>query len=208
MSKENVINDLYEIIRTELSPELTYHSIEHTRDVHEVCVFYINHYELDEKKAELLEIAAVGHDVGFTKTYVNHEQVSAEITLDKMKKYGYSEEDMDVVKDLILATKIPQTPKTFLAQIICDADLDYLGREDFEAIGSQLKEEWKNFELVPNLDVDFDTIQIGFLKNHFYHTDYAADERSTVKLSNLEAIEKRLKNNEDLSQNEALSRSG
>ena len=29
------------------------------------------------------------------------------------------------------ATKIPQTPLTKLEEIICDADLDYLGREDF-----------------------------------------------------------------------------
>ncbi len=193
MSKEKVKRDLYKIIRKELSSDLTYHGIHHTEDVYNVCLFYIDHYSLKKKDSELLEIAAVGHDIGFTQTYINHEQVGAEITTRIMKKYGYSTNDMDVVTQLILATKIPQTPNSFLAQIICDADLDYLGRNDFLSIGLTLKEEWANYEIVPNLEEEFDNIQIGFLKKHFYHTDYAASKRSPVKIKNLAALERKYK---------------
>ena len=115
-----------------------------------------------------------------------------------MKKHGYSKKDIATVTELIMATKIPQSPNTFLAQIICDADLDYLGREDFKEIGSKLKEEWRNYELVPNIDEDFDMIQVGFLKNHFYHTDYASEHRGPVKEKHLEALQKELKKKETL----------
>ena len=189
MNLEHVKNELYDLIRSQLAPELTYHSIHHTQDVHNVCKFYIDHYKINGREAELLEIAAVGHDVGFIKTYANHEQAGAEITSEIMKRYGYSKGDIAIVTELILATKIPQSPKSFLAQIICDADLDYLGRDDFRSIGARLKEEWRNYELVPNLDADFDNIQIGFLKSHFYHTDYAAENRGPVKLKHLSELE-------------------
>jgi len=188
MRYKNVISDIYSILSEELSGDLTYHSIEHTKDVQRVCEFYADHYELSKKEKELLTIAAVGHDVGFTKVYANHEEVSAEITCRIMKSYKYRKGDREIVEELILATKIPQNPPTFLAQIICDADLDYLGRDDFKVIGARLKEEWINYDIVPNKAVDFDDIQIGFLKSHFYHTEYAAENRTPVKEEHLEEL--------------------
>ena len=180
------------MIRSQLAKDLTYHGIHHTMDVHNVCKFYIEHYSIEEKEAELLEIAAVAHDIGFIKTYSNHEEVGAKMTNELMSQYGYKKADRELVSNLILATKIPQNPKNFLAQIICDADLDYLGRDDFKDIGATLKEEWRNYDIVPNLDEDFDNIQVGFLKIHFYHTDYAAKHRNPVKLKNLAELEERL----------------
>ena len=43
----------------------------------------------------------------------------------------------DLFSQLILATKVPQKPKNKLEKIICDADLDYLGREDFDNISDK-----------------------------------------------------------------------
>lgn len=191
MNGTNIKQELYGIIQSQLAKDLTYHGIHHTMDVHNVCRFYIDHYDIPKHEAGLLEIAAVGHDIGFIKTYSNHEEIGSKMTTEIMSNYGYKKSDRELVSKLILATKIPQNPKSFLAQIICDADLDYLGRDDFAEIGLTLKEEWGNYDIVPNLDEDFDNIQIGFLKIHFYHTDYAAKFRNPVKLLNLEELEKR-----------------
>lgn len=188
MRYKKVISDLYTILEAELPSKLTYHSIEHTKDVHKVCEFYIERYKLKGKDKELLTIAAVGHDVGFTKVYANHEEVSAEITSKIMKSYKYRKSDIEIVEELILATKIPQNPGTFLSQIICDADLDYLGRDDFKEIGGRLKMEWINYDIVPNKAADFDDIQIGFLKSHFYHTEYALEYREPIKEQHLEEL--------------------
>jgi predicted metal-dependent HD superfamily phosphohydrolase len=189
MSYKKTIKKLYHLLENELSPDLCYHGIHHTQDVHRVCQFYIEHYELSENDAMLLEIAAVGHDTGFTKSYSNHEEISADITSAIMKSDGFSTGQVDKVSEMILATKIPQNPSSFLCSLLCDADLDYLGRDDFEEIGSTLKQEWINFKLFPNLDENFDNIQIGFLKGHCYHTDYAKEHRSPVKINHLERLE-------------------
>lgn len=192
MKVDEIIEELYALIKRELSPDLSYHSLRHTQDVHETCQFYIQHYQLPQHSAALLEIAAAGHDVGFTRVYANHEIVSAEITGKIMRKYGHIEEDIAIVEELILATKIPQSPTNFLAQILCDADLDYLGRDDFPEIGQLLKKEWQTYNIIPNLDENFDNIQISFLNGHTYHTAYAMNHRGPVKRKNLEVLKERL----------------
>jgi Uncharacterized protein conserved in bacteria len=189
MSYKKTIEKLYKILEQELSPDLTYHGIHHTRDVHQVCQFYIKHFDIKKNDGQLLEVAAVGHDIGFTKVYDNHEQASAEITSAIMNDEGFNKKEIRKVEKMILATKIPQNPQTFLSSLLCDADLDYLGRDDFKKIGDTLKQEWENYNVFPNLDQNFDTIQIGFLRGHNYHTEYAQEHRSPVKIAHIDRLE-------------------
>ncbi len=189
MREDLIKEELFAILDEQLAEELTYHSIHHTKDVLGVCKFYIDHYKIDDHDASLLRIAAAGHDVGFIETYRDHEEASARITTELMQKHDYSKSDIEIVSSLIMATKIPQDPNTFLATILCDADLDYLGRDDFETIGHRLKEEWQSYSIFHNLDEIFDTIQIKFLTSHSYHTDYAREHRAPVKMQHLEKLE-------------------
>ena len=82
--------------------------------------------------------------------------------------------------DLILCTKIPQQPKTLLERIICDVDLDYLGRPDFYEISDQLFRELKALSVINNID-EWNKIQINFLEAHTYHTDFAIRNRQPNK---------------------------
>lgn len=189
MREDLIKEELFGILDDQLAEELTYHSIHHTKDVLSVCKFYIEHYKIDAHDASLLRIAAAGHDVGFVETYRDHEEASARITSELMRKHDFAQKDIKIVSNLIMATKIPQDPKTFLATILCDADLDYLGRDDFESIGKTLKEEWQSYSIFPNLDEIFDTIQIKFLTSHSYHTHYAREHRAPIKLKHLEKLE-------------------
>jgi uncharacterized protein len=188
MREEKTKSELIGLLSSKLSPHLTYHGLHHTIDVHDVCVFYADHYDLPIRETMLLKIAALGHDTGFTEIYADHERVGAEITDAIMDRHGFSKADRGLVGDLILATKIPQNPGSFLAQIICDADLDYLGRDDFMTVGLTLKEEWRHYEIVPSVDENFDKIQIGFLKSHYFHTTYAVKHRSPLKQKHLKTI--------------------
>jgi len=184
--------ELLEMIEGSLSPNLTYHGLHHTLDVLKVCQFYIKHYRLNDREAHLLELAAVGHDIGFIQTYKDHEDAGVKIVTEMMTKYGYNKADRDLVTALIMATKIPQSPKTFLAEIICDADLDYLGRKDFKEIGKTLLKEWRTYGIIPNIDEVFDDVQISFLRSHRYHTGYARINRTPIKLDHLKNLEDKL----------------
>ena len=46
---------------------------------------------------------------------------------EELPKFGLSEKDIELICGMIMATKIPQNPKTKLEKIIADADLEYLG---------------------------------------------------------------------------------
>ncbi len=86
-----------------------------------------------------------------------------------------------------MATKIPQHPKTKLECILCDADLDYLGREDAPAIANTMFQE----QLLHSKNLDektWDELQIGFLKNHHYHTSYSLQHRDAGKQAYLQML--------------------
>ncbi|WP_373396666.1 hypothetical protein V8V91_18185 [Algoriphagus halophilus] len=79
-----------------------------------------------------------------------------------------------------MATKIPQTPLNPLQMIICDADLDYLGREDYPEISQKLFEELKYMKVIET-DEQWKNLQINFLKAHHFHTPFAIKNRQPQK---------------------------
>lgn len=179
------------ILETRLSSRLHYHGIEHTLDVLAVCDMYVFHYELPPHSAGLLRIGALLHDLGYTVSNSRHEAHSVALAGPLMKKHGYDAVDIEVVKGLILATRIPQAPQTLSEKILCDADLDYLGREDFYAVSELLFRELKNFSKVSDRE-EWDRRQVQFLENHRYHTDLARARRDSMKATRLAELKARI----------------
>lgn len=165
----------------ELNPNLTYHSKAHTIDVikqsHRIA---IAENITDKKQLLLLKFAALFHDSGFLKVYANHEIKGCEIFEDTTAGLGISDHDKEIIKGLIMATKIPQMPKTHLQRIICDADLDYLGRDDFYTIGENLRKEFLHYNIVANNE-DWEKLQLNFLTHHQYHTQASRELREPIK---------------------------
>lgn len=161
-----------DILEKKLSNKLSYHGLEHTLSVMKQVNFYIKHYNLSLHEAQLLRIATLFHDIGFIDTYKDHEEKSAQILKDYMEEFKCDPEDYKRLEGMILATKIPQEPKNLLEYIICDSDLDYLGRNKYYEIGQTLYQEWKSYNMIGNWK-QWLKIQINFLKEHEYHTDYA-----------------------------------
>ena len=174
-----------------LSPDLTYHGVHHVKDVLGVCNRYIKRLKIKGREAELLLTGALIHDIGFLYTYRDHEEKGAEIACQFLPQYGYSTNEIEVISGLVIATKVPQKPQTVLEQILCDADLDYLGRADFEPISETLFQELQNMNLVHERLL-WDNIQIKFLEGHFYHTDFAKKYRQPNKAARLAEIKERV----------------
>jgi class 3 adenylate cyclase/predicted metal-dependent HD superfamily phosphohydrolase len=178
-------------LKANLSQKLKYHGLEHTIDVLKSVERYIVEENINNlKDQELLKIAALFHDSGFTKSYVDHEENSISIVKEIMPNFGYSTDDINVVTRLIRATKVPQNPQNQLEMILCDCDLDYLGRDDFNKTSKLLFEEWKNMDMINDIDT-FNKRQIKFLESHSYFTDFAKNNRSIKKEQHLN----KLKNN-------------
>jgi predicted metal-dependent HD superfamily phosphohydrolase len=172
-----------------LSKTLYYHSLHHTLDI----LRHAERIAMEEKVYDkedlfLLKVACLYHDSGFLLTYKGHEDVACKLVKKELPGFKLSQEQIDIICKLIIATKIPQNPKTRLEQIICDADLDYLGRSDFFEISNKLFLELKERGFVAG-ETEWNIIQINFFKQHRYFTLTNKALRAPVKQSHLEMIE-------------------
>jgi predicted metal-dependent HD superfamily phosphohydrolase len=177
-------------LEKELDPKLGYHNLSHTLDVLEQAVAIAKKEKITDKHdLLLLKTAAVFHDSGFLFVYKGHEEKGCEIATESLKEL-FSDADIKKVCGMIMATKIPQTPHNLLEQIICDADLDYLGRNDFEPISKNLYKEFITFKIIPD-DVIWDHIQIKFFEMHHYFTTTSIEKRNEIKMRHLDILKER-----------------
>ncbi len=129
-------------LRNELSPKLTYHNFWHTReDVLPGCQRLAHQIGVSEAEMNLLEVSVAFHDLGFVEDYVNHELIGARIAAQTLPNFGFSEREITAVMGMIMATRLPQTPRNLLEEIMADADLGVLGRNDFFERNASLREE-------------------------------------------------------------------
>ena len=77
---------------------------------------------------------------------------------------------------------------------MCDADLDYLGRDDFELISDRLRQELRKMGKITS-DRAWDEIQVVFLKQHRYFSTTSIATRQVKKEENLAFVENRLLEN-------------
>ena len=156
-------------LQTELAPQLSYHGVHHTLDVLEAAMMLAEQEGVEGEDLQLLRLAVLYHDSGFIISNKNHEEISCRLANDQLPAFGIKEAGMERIIGMIMATRIPQTANNLLEQIIADADLDYLGRNDFYSIGSTLFAEFKWQGIVAN-EEDWNRLQLKFLSSHHYFT--------------------------------------
>lgn len=182
------------ILEEKLSPNLHYHGIHHTFDVVDAVERLAIMEGVLDDDIFVLKSAATYHDAGFVEQYEANEPVGARMAAEILPKYGYTQEQVNMVEKLIYATIVPHNPGSKLEKIICDADLDYLGRDDFHTIADSLRRELRDHGKIKS-DRLWDEIQVKFLTQHKYFTDSAIKLRRTKKMQHLEEIKQRLLEN-------------
>jgi len=177
---EKLKERILDLLDEQLPGDLTYHGTHHTLDVLDVCNAYIERGSIEERDALLLRTGVLFHDFGFTRSFDDHERNGAILAEKVLPDYGFSAEEIKIVEGLIMSTKIPQKPETDLEKIICDADLDYLGRDDYYPISNTLFQELKSLGKIET-EEEWNALQIGFLEAHNYHTSFAIENRQPEK---------------------------
>jgi predicted metal-dependent HD superfamily phosphohydrolase len=180
-------------LEKEVPLHLTYHNLSHTIDVLQAAERIAGNEGVVESEVELLLTAALFHDTGFLIKSEGHEMESCHIAKAALPLYDYTAAEIELVCKLIMATRIPQTPMGKLAEILCDADLDYLGRDDFFALSDQLFTELKNEGVVRNED-EWNRKQADFMGSHHYFTASQVKLRQPVKKKYLELIKSKITN--------------
>lgn len=175
-------------LNEELSPSLYYHGLHHTLDVCESAARLANLQGISEEETIILMTAAWFHDIGFIEQYRDNEPVAARIAAEVLPDMGFDEEQVKAVQGCILATSLPQKPKNLLEKLLCDADLDYLGRVDFYIIAQTLRREWYENNVYTFSLKTWYELQLKFISGHSYHTEVAQKLRKAQKQVHINEI--------------------
>jgi predicted metal-dependent HD superfamily phosphohydrolase len=190
MDIEKAEEYVFDKLEESLSDTLFYHGLHHTIDVNNaVLQIAIAEGIHDKETLQILQTAALYHDLGFISTYQGHEEESCRLARVSLPDFDYTDEQIEKICGLIMATKIPQNPTSHLERTIADADLDYLGRDDLWMISRSLYDELHEREMVSDID-SWNKIQIVFLENHNYWTETARQWRNPAKLKRIEDLRK------------------
>ena len=174
-------------LERELPKHLYYHNYKHTIDV-TIGVEIIGYGEgVGEEDMLLLKTAALFHDFGQVEGAIDHEERGCKIVEEILPEFGYDNEQIEIIKGIIMATKLPPQPKTLLEEIIADADLDYLGRRDMVPVSDTLYQELKVQGIIGSFN-DWNKLQVKFLSMHQYFTETARTMRKVNKEVQIDRI--------------------
>ncbi|MBS3805992.1 MAG: HD domain-containing protein [Bacteroidales bacterium] len=184
------LNDLEEVVLEKLEGlpnDLYYHNLKHTVDVVTQVELIGKSEGVTSEEMLLLKTAALFHDIGHLVSYDHHEEEGVKMARKMLPKYYYTPGQIDRIAALIMATHMPPNPSDLLEKIICDADLDYLGRTDFMPVAYNLYKELKIRNKVDSFE-EWKKIQIDFIRHHSYYTRTAQRLREVNKKRQLEKI--------------------
>jgi HD superfamily phosphodiesterase len=173
------------LLKSGLTTDHGYHDLKHTLSVRDATQELGSRYRLSDEEMELLELAGLFHDTGFTKTYVGHEDVSKEIATDFLQNTNFPKDKIATVKRLIEVTKVGVEPELLLEKIIKDADFNTNGTT-YEEKSAALRKEWEVFNHQQMSDEEWAVNGLEFWESHRFYTGeaqalYGESKRKTLK---------------------------
>lgn len=169
----------------QLPNTILYHDVDHTlRDVFPTSVQLALSEGCSRRDTVLVGVAALFHDVGYLESYYDNEPIGVRYAREELPRHGFLPVEIDTIEALILATRVPQRPKTHLECVICDADLAHLGSDYCFVVGERLRLE-RGYMGAPISLRAWYMANVSFLSGHRYHTDTARTLWQPTKERNL-----------------------
>lgn len=190
------VNDVEEFVLSKLEEglpdNLYYHNVKHTIDVVTQVELIGRSEGVSDEDMLILKTAALFHDMGHLVNYDTHEEEGVRLARKILPKYQYNEQQIEKISKLILTTQMPPEPKNLLEEVMCDADLDYLGRADFVPVSINLYKELHERNKIDSI-LEWNKMQIQFIKKHQYFTKTAQKLREVNKNKQLENIQNEIR---------------
>jgi len=182
------VTSIYEQNKTAF---LVYHNLLHTKKVLSRAKEISSNYPLTTEELFIVTAAAWFHDIGHLfGAAAGHERRGIIVMRGYLEKEGVEPATLDSIEQCILSTKLPNDPKSLLAEILCDADCYHLGTDEFHIVNEQVKTEFelRNHELPLN----WDEATLHLLEQHKYFTPYCFGLLETGKQKNIHFLRKKL----------------
>lgn len=181
-----------DIFQNKVSKSFKYHNLDHTRHVVRAAEEMADYYQLQPEDRNAVLIAAWFHDAGFARgESKGHEEVSVEMATSFLKEHNADPLLIEKVARSIEATKMPQAPGPLIEQIVCDADLFHLGTDEFKIKNEELRQELAEISKEDLPKKKWRKMNIHFMENHKYFTDYGKRKLQPVKEKHIEELKNR-----------------
>jgi uncharacterized protein len=181
-----------ELFRDELPDGIKYHDANHTLHPTKGVVAAANCIAISEKISdldrELIIAAAYFHDSGFIREYGKNEPIASRMAGRILKLIGYKPNEIEKIQKMILATDLVVEPKTHVEKILCDADLDHFGRDDFFKLDAKLREGRRIRGLDVSDDAKWYKGTLAVITNHQYYTESQKKLREKEKQKNIKRL--------------------
>jgi predicted metal-dependent HD superfamily phosphohydrolase len=190
---DQYIRDLF---REELPTGIKYHDADHTLHPTKGVVAVANRIGLAEKineqDRELVIAAAYFHDTGYVREFDKNEPIAARMAGRILKLIGYHPDEIEKIQNMILATDLACEPETQAERILCDADLDHFGREDFFELDAKLREGRRARGVDVSDDEKWYRGTLEIIKAHRFYTESQKKLREKEKQKNIMKLSDRL----------------
>ena len=186
------------LFKDELPDGIKYHDADHTLHPTKGVVAVANRIAISENISEhdreLLITAAYFHDTGYIREYDKNEPIAARMAGRILKLIGYKPNEVEKIQKMILSTDLGREPKTHVEKILCDADLDHLGREDFFKLDGKLREGRRARGIDVSDDAKWYKGTLEIIKKHQYYTESQKKLRAKEKQKNIRRLLNKLEN--------------
>ena len=169
-----------------------FHNLAHTLDVVSAVEEIGTHIELTDDELESALIAGWLHDIGYLEGEGGHELKAADKATELMRSWGATHKKTMEVAEAILATKIPQQPRSIVSKVVCDADLYHLSTKACSDKSGKLRQEWENHGKKSMSDAEWLQQNLEFLEGHRYHTPYGQTILQAGKKKNIKRLRKQI----------------
>lgn len=176
----DVEEDLLMKFENDLPDNLSFHNLKHTVNVSTQVELIGRAEGISDEEMILVQTAGLFHDSGFLDGYENHKQTSCYYARDMLPKYGYSENQIEDICKLIMSTRMPVSPVNKQEEILCDANLMYLGRIDCIQMMKNQAKEMVDYNVISS-EMEWFEKQREFIKNHEFFTATARALREVSK---------------------------
>ena len=200
---DDVKTHVEHLFQANTNGQLVYHNLSHTEHVVKHAIEIGNFYKLSDRDFFVVQCACWFHDVGYLESREQHEKKGATAAAAFLQPYGLEQEVIQDIQGCIMATRMPQAPKTLLEQIVCDSDLYHLGSEHFKERNKMMRKETV---AVCEKEIDKNLWRLGtlqLLESHHFHTQYAIDKLGEIKQENIRTLKAQIQESFNLSTSES-----
>lgn len=162
----------------------TYHNWAHTCQVRDEALLLARLEGVTNGELELLNLASLFHDVGFSETYTGHEEVGIRLIKEFLAQWNYPVEKVKTIVGLIEATRVDVKPRNKLESLIKDADTSSVGKSYFQIYTNSLRKELNVLQNANISKKHWNQENLRFINEHEYYSEAGKNRYSEMKTEN------------------------